>query len=179
MGVLLCGSPRTRKTLIARGLACATSKVGQKVNFYMQKGVVVLNKWVGEAEWQLKLLFEEVQRNQPSIICFDEIDGLAPVRSSKQEKIHNSIVSTLLSLMDGVDSRGQVVLIGATNRSDAIDEALHWPEATINAFREKYPQVYTSDDKFVIDLDSVKVEKHDFLEAISTITPAAHRGAIV
>ncbi|XP_068474069.1 ATPase family AAA domain-containing protein At1g05910 isoform X1 [Phaseolus vulgaris] len=235
-GVLLCGPPGTGKTLIARALACAASKAGQKVSFYMRKGADVLSKWVGEAERQLKLLFEEAQRNQPSIIFFDEIDGLAPVRSSKQEQIHNSIVSTLLALMDGLDSRGQVVLIGATNRIDAIDGALRRPgrfdreftfslpgcearaeildihtrkwkdpppnelkkelaascvgycgadlkalctEAAIHAFRQKYPQVYTSDDKFVIDVDSVKVEKTHFIEAMSTITPAAHRGAIV
>ncbi|RLN35577.1 hypothetical protein C2845_PM03G03100 [Panicum miliaceum] len=235
-GVLLCGPPGTGKTLIARALACAASKAGQKVSFYMRKGADVLSKWVGEAERQLKLLFEEAQKNQPSIIFFDEIDGLAPVRSSKQEQIHNSIVSTLLALMDGLDSRGQVVLIGATNRIDAIDGALRRPgrfdrefyfplpgyearaeildihtrkwkdpppkelkmelaascvgycgadlkalctEAAIRAFREKYPQVYTSDDKFVIDVDSVSVEKYHFLEAMSTITPAAHRGSIV
>ncbi|KAF9602290.1 hypothetical protein IFM89_026407 [Coptis chinensis] len=123
-GVLLCGPPGTGKTLIARALVCAASKAGQKVSFYMPKGADMLNKWVGEAERQLKLLFEEAQRNQPSIIFFDEIDGLAPVRSSKQEQIHNSIVSTLLALMDGLDSRGQVVLIRATNRIDAIDGAL-------------------------------------------------------
>ncbi|KAK6930581.1 AAA ATPase, AAA+ lid domain [Dillenia turbinata] len=235
-GVLLCGPPGTGKTLIARALACAASKAGQKVSFYMRKGADVLSKWVGEAERQLKLLFEEAQRNQPSIIFFDEIDGLAPVRSSKQEQIHNSIVSTLLALMDGLDSRGQVVLIGATNRVDAIDGALRRPgrfdrefnfplpgcearaeildihtrkwklppskelklelaascvgycgadlkalctEAAIRAFREKYPQVYTSDDKFLIDVDSVKVEKYHFTDAMSTITPAAHRGSIV
>jgi len=126
-GVLLCGPPGTGKTLIARALACAASKAGQKVSFYMRKGADVLSKWVGEAERQLKMLFEEAQRNQPSIIFFDEIDGLAPVRSSKQEQIHNSIVSTLLALMDGLDSRGQVVLIGATNRIDAIDGALRRP----------------------------------------------------
>ncbi|KAK4413305.1 ATPase family AAA domain-containing protein [Sesamum alatum] len=235
-GVLLCGPPGTGKTLIARALACAASKAGQKVSFYMRKGADVLSKWVGEAERQLKLLFEEAQKNQPSIIFFDEIDGLAPVRSSKQEQIHNSIVSTLLALMDGLDSRGQVVLIGATNRVDAIDGALRRPgrfdrefnfplpgcearaeildihtrrwkqppskelklelaascvgycgadlkalctEAAIRAFRERYPQVYTSDDKFLIDVDAVKVEKYHFVEAMSTITPAAHRGSIV
>ncbi|KAI3838318.1 hypothetical protein MKX03_026639 [Papaver bracteatum] len=236
IGVLLCGPPGTGKTLIARALASAASKAGQKVSFYMRKGADVLSKWVGEAERQLKLLFEEAQRNQPSIIFFDEIDGLAPVRSSKQEQIHNSIVSTLLALMDGLDSRGQVVLIGATNRVDAIDGTLRRPgrfdrefnfslpglearaeildihtrkweqppskelktelaascvgycgadlkalctEAAIQAFREKYPQVYTSDDKVLIDVDSIKVEKYHFLQAMSTITPAAHRGSVV
>jgi len=64
---------------------------------------------------------------QPSIIFFDEIDGLAPVRSSKQEQIYSSIVSTLLALLDGLDSRGQVIVIGATNRVDAVDPALRRP----------------------------------------------------
>lgn len=64
---------------------------------------------------------------RPSIIFFDEIDGLAPVRSSRQDQIHSSIVSTLLALMDGLDSRGEVVVIGATNRIDSIDPALRRP----------------------------------------------------
>lgn len=63
-------------------------------------------------------------KHQPSIIFFDEIDGLAPVRSSRQDQIHSSIVSTLLALMDGLDNRGQIIVIGATNRVDAIDPAL-------------------------------------------------------
>jgi SpoVK/Ycf46/Vps4 family AAA+-type ATPase len=95
----------------------------------MRKGADCLSKWVGEAERQLRLLFEEARNCQPSIIFFDEIDGLAPVRSSKQDQIHASIVSTLLALMDGMDGRGQVVVIGATNRPDAVDPALEasWP----------------------------------------------------
>ena len=64
---------------------------------------------------------------RPSIIFFDEIDGLAPVRSSRQDQIHSSIVSTLLALLDGLDSRGEIVVIGATNRLDAIDPALRRP----------------------------------------------------
>lgn len=93
----------------------------------MRKGADCLSKWVGEAERQLRLLFEQARRYQPSIIFFDEIDGLTPVRSSKQDQIHSSIVSTLLALMDGLDNRGQVIVIGATNRVDAIDPALRRP----------------------------------------------------
>lgn len=126
-GVLFYGPPGTGKTLVARALAATASKAGTKVSFFMRKGADVLSKWVGEAERQLRLLFEEAQKAQPSIIFFDEIDGLAPVRSSKQDQIHNSIVSTLLALMDGLDSRGQVVVIGATNRLDALDGALRRP----------------------------------------------------
>lgn len=235
-GVLLCGPPGTGKTLVARALAAAASRAGKKVSFFMRKGADVLSKWVGETERQLKMLFEEAQRCQPSIIFFDEIDGLAPVRSSKQEQIHNSIVSTLLALMDGLDSRGQVVVIGATNRVDAVDSALRRPgrfdrefffplpdakareaildihtrnwasppgeelrselaascvgycgadlkalctEAAIRAFRKTYPQVYQCDEQFILDVDSVEVGKRHFVEAMSSITPASHRGAIV
>ena len=93
----------------------------------MRKGADCLSKWVGEAERQLRLLFDEAYKNQPAIIFFDEIDGLAPVRSSRQDQIHSSIVSTLLALMDGLDNRGSIIVIGATNRPDAIDPALRRP----------------------------------------------------
>ena len=75
------------------------------------KGSDVLSKWVGESERQLRLLFDQAYRMRPSVIFFDEIDGLAPVRSSRQDHIHSSIVSTLLALMDGLDARGQVKTI--------------------------------------------------------------------
>lgn len=126
-GVLFHGPPGTGKTLLARALAASVGSGGQKITFYMRKGADALSKWVGEAERQLRLLFEEARKTQPSIIFFDEIDGLAPVRSSKQEQIHASIVSTLLALMDGMDGRGQVIVIGATNRPDNIDPALRRP----------------------------------------------------
>ena len=126
-GVLFHGPPGTGKTLLARALASSVSSHGRKVTFYMRKGADALSKWVGEAERQLRLLFDEARKNQPSIIFFDEIDGLAPVRSSKQEQIHASIVSTLLALMDGMDGRGQVIVIGATNRPDSVDPALRRP----------------------------------------------------
>lgn len=126
-GVLFHGPPGTGKTLLARALASSVSSNGKKVTFYMRKGADALSKWVGEAEKQLRLLFEEARKNQPSIIFFDEIDGLAPVRSSKQEQIHASIVATLLALMDGMDGRGQVIVIGATNRPDSVDPALRRP----------------------------------------------------
>ncbi|KAI5956589.1 YTA7 [Candida jiufengensis] len=126
-GVLFHGPPGTGKTLMARALAASCSTSERKITFFMRKGADCLSKWVGEAERQLRLLFEEAKNQQPSIIFFDEIDGLAPVRSSKQEQIHASIVSTLLALMDGMDNRGQVIVIGATNRPDAIDPALRRP----------------------------------------------------
>lgn len=140
-GVLFHGPPGTGKTLLARALASSVSSQGKKVTFYMRKGADALSKWVGEAEKQLRLLFEEARKNQPSIIFFDEIDGLAPVRSSKQEQIHASIVSTLLALMDGMDGRGQVIVIGATNRPDSIDPALRRPGRFDREFYFPLPNV--------------------------------------
>lgn len=77
--------------------------------------------------WRTTVCIYQAYQKRPSIIFFDEIDGLAPVRSSKQDQIHASIVSTLLALMDGLDNRGEIIVIGATNRIDAIDPALRRP----------------------------------------------------
>ncbi|NXR14699.1 ATAD2 protein, partial [Semnornis frantzii] len=126
-GCLFYGPPGTGKTLVARALANECSQGDRRISFFMRKGADCLSKWVGESERQLRLLFDQAYRMRPSIIFFDEIDGLAPVRSSKQDQIHSSIVSTLLALMDGLDSRGEVVIIGATNRLDSIDPALRRP----------------------------------------------------
>lgn len=126
-GVLFHGPPGTGKTLVARALANECSRGDRRVAFFMRKGADCLSKWVGESERQLRMLFDQAYSMRPSIIFFDEIDGLAPVRSTRQDQIHSSIVSTLLALMDGLDSRGEVVVIGATNRVDAIDPALRRP----------------------------------------------------
>ncbi|TDH69708.1 hypothetical protein CCR75_006457 [Bremia lactucae] len=170
-GVLFYGPPGTGKTLLARALANSCSfnserepratdsaqigpgkkqRIRRQVTFYMRKGADCLSKWVGEAERQLRLLFEEAKRNQPSIIFFDEIDGLAPVRSAKQDQIHASIVSTLLALMDGMDSRGRVVVIGATNRLDAIDPALRRPGRFDRELGFKLPNVNERKSMLVI-----------------------------
>ncbi|KAI0481122.1 hypothetical protein GGR56DRAFT_305812 [Xylariaceae sp. FL0804] len=149
-GVLFHGPPGTGKTLLARALANSVGIGGRKITFYMRKGADALSKWVGEAEKQLRLLFEEARRTQPSIIFFDEIDGLAPVRSSKQEQIHASIVSTLLALMDGMDGRGQVIVIGATNRPDNIDPALRRPGRFDREFYFPLPDVGAR--KAIIDI---------------------------
>ncbi|CAG5120006.1 unnamed protein product [Candidula unifasciata] len=126
-GVLFYGPPGTGKTLVARALANECSQGSKRVAFFMRKGADCLSKWVGESERQLRLLFDQAYKFRPSIIFFDEIDGLAPVRSSRQDQIHSSIVSTLLALMDGLDSRGEIVVIGATNRIDSLDPALRRP----------------------------------------------------
>ena len=126
-GVLFHGPPGTGKTLMARLLASACSTSERKVSFFMRNGSDCLSKWIGEAERNMRLLFKKAKECQPSIIFFDEIDGLAPERTGRQDQSHISLVSTLLALMDGLDDRGQVVVIGATNRIHSIDAALRRP----------------------------------------------------
>ncbi|XP_078255428.1 ATPase family AAA domain-containing protein 2B isoform X3 [Rhinoraja longicauda] len=147
-GCLFYGPPGTGKTLVARALANECSVGDKKVSFFMRKGADCLSKWVGESERQLRLLFDQAYLMRPSIIFFDEIDGLAPVRSSRQDQIHSSIVSTLLALMDGLDNRGEIVIIGATNRLDSIDPALRRPGRF--------------DREFLFNLPDKKARKHIF-----------------
>ncbi|CAA6671537.1 unnamed protein product [Spirodela intermedia] len=126
-GVLLHGYPGTGKTLVVRALIGECSRGDKRIAYFARKGADCLGKYVGDAERQLRLLFQVAEKSQPSIIFFDEIDGLAPSRSKRQDQTHNSVVSTLLSLLDGLKSRGSVVVIGATNRPDAVDPALRRP----------------------------------------------------
>ncbi|NXW68155.1 ATAD2 protein, partial [Hirundo rustica] len=138
-GCLFYGPPGTGKTLLARALANECSQGHMRVTFFMRKGAECLSKWIGESERQLRLLFEQAYQMRPSIIFFDEIDALAPVRSDKQDQIHSSVVGTLLALMDGLASRGEVVVIGATNRLDSIDPALRRPGRFEREFRFSLP----------------------------------------
>lgn len=142
-----------------------------KIAFFMRKGADVLSKWVGEAERQLRLLFEEAKNSQPSIIFFDEIDGLAPVRSSKQDQIHASIVSTLLALMDGMDGRGQVIVIGATNRPDAVDPALRRPGRFDREFYFPLPNLEAR--RKILEINTKKWDppiQEEFLDELAHIT---------
>uniref|UniRef100_A0A665TC57 ATPase family AAA domain-containing protein 2 n=1 Tax=Echeneis naucrates TaxID=173247 RepID=A0A665TC57_ECHNA len=234
-GCLFYGPPGTGKTLVARALANECSQGERKVSFFMRKGADCLSKWVGESERQLRLLFDQAYQMRPSIIFFDEIDGLAPVRSSRQDQIHSSIVSTLLALMDGLDGRGEIVVIGATNRLDTIDPALRRPgrfdreflfglpdkearkdilkihtrqwkpvpadafledladkcvgycgadikamcsEAALCALRRRYPQIYSSSQKLVLDVNSIAIRNKDFMSAMSKMVPAAQRAVV-
>ncbi|KAL2466801.1 P-loop containing nucleoside triphosphate hydrolase superfamily protein [Abeliophyllum distichum] len=110
---------------VVRALIGSCARGDKRIAYFARKGADCLGKYVGDAECQLRLLFQVAEKSQPSIIFFDEIDGLAPCRSEQQDQTHSSVVSTLLALMDGLKSRGSV--IGATNRPDAVDPALRWP----------------------------------------------------
>ncbi len=121
-GVLLYGPPGTGKTLLAKAVANES-----EANFYYIGGPEIVSKYVGESEKKLRDIFEKAEKNAPSIIFLDEIDAIAPKRGEVVGEVEKRVVSQLLTLMDGLKSRGQVIVIGATNRVDSIDEALRRP----------------------------------------------------
>ncbi|XP_041268950.1 ATPase family AAA domain-containing protein 2-like [Onychostruthus taczanowskii] len=162
-GCLFYGPPGTGKTLLARALANECSQGDMRVTFFMRKGAECLSKWIGESERQLRLLFEQAYQMRPSIIFFDEIDALAPVRSNKQDQIHSSVVGTLLALMDGLTSRGEVVVIGATNRLDSIDPALRRPGRFEREFRFRLPNKEARKEIFKIHTRDWKPKPSDNL----------------
>jgi transitional endoplasmic reticulum ATPase len=118
-GVLLHGPPGTGKTMIAKAVASETD-----ANFHSISGPEIMSKYYGESEKHLREIFEDAEKNAPSIIFIDELDSIAPKRGETTGEVERRVVAQLLSLMDGLESRGQVVVIGATNRLNALDEAL-------------------------------------------------------
>ena len=121
-GVLLFGPPGTGKTLLAKAVANETN-----ANFYSIGGPEIMSKFYGESEERLRETFKQAQENAPSIIFIDEIDSIAPKREEVSGDVEKRVVSQLLTIMDGLESRGKVVVIGATNRPDALDPALRRP----------------------------------------------------
>ena len=121
-GVLLYGPPGTGKTLLAKAVANETN-----AKFYSISGPEIISKFYGESEHRLRETFNVAQEHAPSIIFIDEIDSIAPKREKVTGEVEKRVVSQMLTLMDGIHSRGKVVVIGATNRQDAIDTALRRP----------------------------------------------------
>jgi len=121
-GVLLYGPPGTGKTLLAKAVASETN-----ANFYSIGGPEIMSKFHGESEERLREVFREAEQNAPSIIFIDEIDSIAPKREEVSGDVEKRVVSQLLTLMDGLKSRGKLVVIGATNRPNALDPALRRP----------------------------------------------------
>ncbi|MCC6023889.1 MAG: CDC48 family AAA ATPase [Thaumarchaeota archaeon] len=121
-GVILWGPPGCGKTLIAKAIANETG-----AHFISINGPEIMSKFYGESEARLREIFKEAEENAPSIIFIDELDAIAPKRSEVTGEVERRVVSQLLTLMDGLKSRGQVIVIGATNRIDAVDPALRRP----------------------------------------------------
>ncbi len=121
-GVLLYGPPGTGKTLIAKAVANESG-----ANFFSIAGPEIMSKYYGESEQRLREIFDDAQKAAPSIIFIDEIDSIAPKRGEVTGEVERRVVAQLLAMMDGLKERGAVVVIGATNREEAIDPALRRP----------------------------------------------------
>jgi transitional endoplasmic reticulum ATPase len=121
-GILLYGPPGCGKTLIAKVLASES-----EANMYSINGPEIMNKYYGETEARLRDIFKEAKDNSPSIIFIDEIDAIAPKREEAYGDVEKRVVAQLLALMDGLTERGNVIVLGATNRPDSIDPALRRP----------------------------------------------------
>lgn len=121
-GILMYGSPGCGKTLIAKALAAES-----EANFYIINGPEIVNKYYGETEARLRDIFKEARDSAPSVIFIDEIDAIAPKREEAFGDVEKRVVAQLLSLMDGMSERGNVIVLGATNRPESIDPALRRP----------------------------------------------------
>ncbi|NHJ12125.1 MAG: AAA family ATPase [Candidatus Thorarchaeota archaeon] len=121
-GLILHGPPGTGKTLLAKAVATES-----EANFVHINGPEIMSKFYGESEQKLRKIFEEAEENAPSIIFIDELDAIAPKREDVQGEVERRVVAQLLATMDGLKTRGQVIVIGATNRVNALDPALRRP----------------------------------------------------
>ncbi|MBN1681998.1 CDC48 family AAA ATPase [Candidatus Bathyarchaeota archaeon] len=176
-GVLLHGPPGTGKTLLAKAVANET-----QANFYSIGGPEIMSKFYGESEERLREVFKEAEENAPSIIFIDEIDSIAPKREEVTGEVEKRVVSQLLTIMDGLEARGKVVVIGATNRPNAVDPALRRPGRFDREIELGLPdrngrfqilQIHTRGMPLAVDvkLDSIADRTHGYvgadLEAIS------------
>ncbi len=169
-GVLLNGPPGTGKTLIARAVANESG-----ANFFSINGPEIMSKYYGQSEQKLREIFLKAEETEPSIIFIDEIDSIAPKREEVQGEVERRVVAQLLTLMDGLKERGHVIVIGATNRIDAVDPALRRPgrfDREINIGvpdkkgRKEILSIHTRGMPLGMDED----KKNDFLDEIAGIT---------
>jgi len=170
-GVLLYGPPGTGKTLLAKAVAGETN-----AHFISLSGPEIMGKFYGESEERIREIFKQAEDNAPSIIFIDEIDSIAPKRDEVSGEVEKRIVSQLLSLMDGMKSRGKVVVIAATNRQDSIDPALRRPGRFDREIEFGIPddkgrleilQIHTRGMPLAEKVDLVKISKitHGFVGA--------------
>ena len=184
-GVLLHGPPGTGKTLIAKAVANEID-----AHFQTISGPEIMSKYYGESEEQLREVFEDAEENSPAIVFIDELDAIAPKREEAGGDVERRVVAQLLSLMDGLEDRGRITVIGATNRVDAVDPALRRPgrfdrEIEIGvpdtAGREEILQIHTRgmplDED--VDLDQYADHTHGFVGAdLESLAKEAAMGAL-
>lgn len=164
-GVLLYGPPGTGKTLIAKAVAGETNS-----HFISISGPEIIGKFYGESEERLRELFKQAEENTPSIIFIDEVDSIAPKREEVTGEVEKRVVSQLLTLMDGMKSRGKVVVIAATNRPDSIDPALRRPGRFDREIEIGIPDAAGRKEILDIHTRGMPIEEKVNLEQIARVT---------
>jgi transitional endoplasmic reticulum ATPase len=164
-GVLLMGPPGTGKTLIAKAVANESG-----ANFKVINGPEIMSKFYGESEQKLRETFEDAEKNAPAIIFIDELDSIAPKRAEVTGEVERRVVAQLLALMDGLSSRGQVIVIGASNRAEDIDEALRRPGRFDREIVIGVPDKKGRLEILQIHTRSMPLEEDIDLERLSSVT---------
>ncbi len=164
-GVLLYGPPGTGKTLLAKAVANETG-----ANFLVINGPEVMSKWYGQSEANLRKVFEEAEKNAPSIIFIDEIDAIAPKREEVRGEVEKRVVSQLLTMMDGLKSRGKVIVIAATNMENSLDPALRRPGRFDREIEIGVPDTKGRKEILQIHTKNMPLEKDVVLDELSSIT---------
>jgi len=164
-GVLLYGPPGTGKTLLAKAVANESG-----ANFFSIAGPEIMNKFYGQSEENLRNIFEEAEKNAPSIIFIDEIDSIAPKREEVTGEVEKRVVSQLLALMDGLKARGKVIVIAATNRENALDPALRRPGRFDREIEIGVPDRKGREEILQIHTRNMPMEKDVDLEWLADIT---------
>jgi len=181
-GVLLHGPPGTGKTLMAKAVANETG-----AEFFSIAGPEIISKYYGESEQQLRDIFDEAREESPSIIFIDELDSIAPKREEVTGEVERRVVAQLLTMMDGLEERGQVIVIAATNRVDSVDPALRRPGRFDREIEIGVPDVKDRQEIFHIhtrgmpladdvDIERLSNETHGFVGA--DIASLAKEGAM-
>ena len=164
-GVLFYGPSGTGKTLMAKAVSQESS-----ANFITINGPEIMSKFYGASEGRLREIFREAEENAPSIIFIDEIDSIAPKRVDTSGEVERRVVSQLLSLMDGLRGRGEIICVGATNRINSIDEALRRPGRFDREIEFGVPNVKGRKEIFQIHTRGMPLEKDVDLDSYSEIT---------
>ncbi len=164
-GVLLHGPPGTGKTLIAKAVANESG-----ANFYTINGPEIMSKFYGQSEENLRKIFEDAEKNAPSIIFIDEIDAIAPKRSEVHGEVERRVVSQMLTLMDGLKGRGKLIVIGATNIPDTLDPALRRPGRFDREIRIDAPDRDGRKEVLQIHTRGMPMEKNVKLDDLADIT---------